>query len=170
MANYVAAARTNYFHVKDMEAFAAGLPADIEISRHRQNDPDSPICLKATSSEGWPALTTQRNKIDAPKNDPEAERTEDLPPEVIDIDIEIEDGQMYEVLTVEFDIAEYVRGHLAENQIAYGMEVGREKLRYIKGLAWATDGEDIISLDLEDEIRRQMQKEFGDIPESHAAD
>jgi hypothetical protein len=52
---YTGVARTNYFRVKDLEAFKAVLaPVDIEIV-YRRDEPGIPLALLSRTGDGWPS-------------------------------------------------------------------------------------------------------------------
>jgi hypothetical protein len=54
MANYTATARTNYFSVRDVAAFAAALPGDLTIARNAHGQV---AVLAQTDGGAWPTAT-----------------------------------------------------------------------------------------------------------------
>jgi hypothetical protein len=56
MANYIASARTNKFHVKDIAALEAAMPDDIEV--RVESIPDRLVSLLVINSDGagWPSM------------------------------------------------------------------------------------------------------------------
>jgi hypothetical protein len=121
MANYYASARSNYFKVKDAEAFktwAASLPG-LGVIEKPDDAEENPAWFAIYSDDGdsgsWPYWTTN------------------------------EDGE-----DIEIDLPAELSEHLQEGEIAVLIEVGAEKLRYLCGHAvavnWAGETE-FLSLD-----------------------
>jgi hypothetical protein len=110
MANWAGSARTNYFKVKDPEAFKAEMAKyELEVW---PSEPDSSGCDPREGSfalgshdewGGWPSSVWD---------------------EAADEDVEI-------------DLTTLVSKHLAVGEVAIFMEIGAEKLRYLTGQAIA---------------------------------
>jgi len=109
MANYYASSRSNYFAVKDAQAFEDEMSniSDIEVITKTGEDGilRYGVLSHISDSGGWPSWVFN-------------EETDDYD----DIDF--------------FDI---VSEHLADNEVAIFMEAGAEKLRYICGYAVAVN-------------------------------
>jgi hypothetical protein len=113
MANYYATARSNYFAVKDEQAFrewAGRLGLTVLEPDHRDKSADGirrfGIAPGASDDNGsWPDSTYD---ADADELD-------------------------------EFDLTEELAPHLADDEVAVLMEVGNEALRYITGTAVAVN-------------------------------
>lgn len=117
MANYMGSARTNEFHVKDVDAFieaatqmGVGVWVD-DLATGRVSaysmDPDE---------AGWPT-----HYCPEPSEDDTEDDTEDY------------------LEPTEVDLAALVAPHLTENSVAIFFEVGAEKLRYLVGTALAVN-------------------------------
>ncbi len=129
MANYVALARTNYFRVKDLDAFKSALRvygiephswddrvcgAEFVLDDARTNRPTGAIALFSFGS--WPSLD----------EDSVADR------------LELDDDE--EVPSQHADICSLVADHLLNDyEVAVFMEVGFEKLRYLVGTTIAVN-------------------------------
>ncbi len=128
MANYTSMARTNYFRVKDIDAFKADLNAHgitpvsfaesafggIVLDESEHNSPQGAVAL--FSHEGWPSfdeeMIADRLGLD---------ESETLP-------------------AFRESIEELVGAHLVdEHEIAVFMTIGWEKLRYLTGVAVAVN-------------------------------
>jgi hypothetical protein len=118
MANYYATARSNYFAVKDEQAFrdwANGLSLIILEPDHSDKTADSiprfGITPGDNDSGGWPTSLSD------------------------------ETGDYEDI-----DVADQLTAHLADDEVAILIEAGSEKLRYIVGWADAVNnkGEHII--------------------------
>lgn len=108
MANWYGTARSNYFKVKDPEAFKAWVEKRGLQLLHGSDEKGFGIAVGDSSdSGGWP--TTDSEAITAGKTDEECE------------------------ISIHDELAE----HLAEGEIAILMEAGAEKLRYVTGNAVA---------------------------------
>lgn len=138
MANWYGAARSNYFRVKDEEAFkkdmaelagvdvryrdepALALPAG-EATDHDAQPPRR-FAIFDAYGEGWPTPT--RNLFD---------------------------GEGDRVGEEELDLFGLVASHLADGEVAVFQEAGAEKQRYVTGFALAinADGE-TITVDIDD--------------------
>lgn len=185
MADYAATARTNYFRVKDLDAFRAGMPDDVTVSPEGpslQDNPSGRVCLLAQTDHGsWPCTAwvdalidtedeevvnlpgnTQVQDLDFPDYTEDEDQNED--PEAGD-QADPDGALVHRIVQgqalVDFSISEYVCERLAPGELAYGLETGAEKLRYVTGFGWATDGEQIIYLDLEDALVAKAEQAFG---------
>jgi hypothetical protein len=123
MANYYGSARSNYFRVKDGEAFkkwAASLGLDVlESSQKRGGEPQYAMTPIGTDDGGWPSW-----------------RFED------------ENGQ---AVDEELDLAQELSRHLHDDDVVVLMESGAEKLRYVSGWAVAVNSKgDRVQLTLSD--------------------
>lgn len=110
MANWYGFGRSNYFRVRDVEAFKNAVDdLDVEvITDEVKNDAGQVEVLfgllaRDSNSGGWPSSRW---------------------------DEEAEDW-------VDIDVAEIVAEHLADGEVAIFQEVGAEKLRYVTGRATA---------------------------------
>jgi hypothetical protein len=116
MADWYGSARTNYFKVKDSEAFQAAMTKlDLQI---------------------WPNTQSAHNAL--------GERTEVTVPDSFALGGESDKGgwpsSIYDEDTddyIDVDIADLVASHLVDGEVAIFMECGAEKLRYITGNATA---------------------------------
>ena len=138
MANWYGAARSNYFRVKDEEAFKEEMAdlAGVDV-RHRDEpappaacggaaDPNAPTVRRFAIfddyGEGWPAPTR---------------------------DVFDEEGDR--VGEEELDLFDLVASHLAEGEVAVFQEAGAEKQRYVTGFALAVNHTgDTITVDIDD--------------------
>jgi hypothetical protein len=116
MANYYGQARTNYFAVKNAEAFRAEL-ADLPVEIIEQKNPATGETLFGfmdSNSDGggldWMLYT----------------EVEDENGEIVDTEMEI-------------DWTAFLASHLADGHVAILMETGAEKYRYLQGWALAVN-------------------------------
>lgn len=114
MANWYGTARSNYFKVKDEQAFRAALAQleDIKVidDRTRLDDPGEgrfALLVEDSDSGSWPSWVFSDDESDEPD---------------------------------EVDLVAVIAPHLAEGEVAVLMEAGAEKLRYITGWALAFNG------------------------------
>lgn len=111
MANYYASSRSNYFRVKDEQAFKDWLDTtNIEILATSEDDEGNTtyaIVPNAPDGEGW-SLTMWED----------------------DEGVELDE---------ERDLIIELSGHLADGWVAILMEAGAEKLRYVSGFAIAVN-------------------------------
>lgn len=107
MANYYATARSNYFQVKDLDAFR------VEAER---------VGVDILSGDGKGLVMVTPNQMDFDDGA--------WPSEVYDE--ETGDAE-------DFDIAQWVSGHLEDGQVAILQEVGAEELRYVCGYSIAVN-------------------------------
>ncbi|HEU5223139.1 MAG TPA: hypothetical protein VFU07_05585 [Candidatus Lumbricidophila sp.] len=133
MANYVSQCRTNYFQIKDLDAFKndlelLGIKLDTWQSRYPEfildepeNKPAGTIAL--FSYEGWPSLDEDSICFSLGIDDNE------------DISL-LPLGQLLAKVETIFDL---VALHLADESIAVFEEVGFEKMRYLYGAAIAVN-------------------------------
>lgn len=106
MANYYEACRTNYFRVKDPEAFKAAMARIPSITVDEQETDGSVrfVILGADSDgDGWPSDIASESNPD-----------------------EIED----------LDFFQYVADHLVDDEVIIFLETSAEKLRYLTGYAY----------------------------------
>ncbi len=118
MANYYGSARTNYFKVKDMEAFDTALENVPDITVVRENIP--PYNTDGIVPEGFEyggvgILVSDGDCGGFPSFTYDDETGEDS----------------------ELDLGELIAEHLADGEVAILMECGAEKLRYVVGWAEA---------------------------------
>lgn len=111
MADWYGAARSNYFKVKDLDAFKAALAAKgmtdtLKIATD-DNQPGKIALLSEDDKGGWPSSYYDEDEDDFP----------------------------------EFDVAELVAPHLVDGEVAVFMESGAEKLRYVSGHAIAINSQ-----------------------------
>lgn len=124
MADYVSTDRTNYFRVKDLDAFKADLAnhaisyrgwndrvyASIVLDEDSSNQPQGAIALFA--EDGWPSFD----------------------PDQIADELELEEFETkYE------GIEDLIAAHLVPTDVAIVMGAGAEKQRYINGYAIAVN-------------------------------
>jgi hypothetical protein len=126
MANYYASARSNYFRVKDIEAFKAAMHPDIEVSYEghvpdgHTPEPGTRVCLLCEADGGWPCM---------------------IDPDPFNSDSEY----------VDWDVLDAVAPHLAVGEWCVIQEVGSEKLRYLTGYSRAINNKgQLISVDIND--------------------
>jgi hypothetical protein len=135
MANYNAAARSNYFKVKDAEAFKAEMAA-------------------ITGIVVWEGQSEVRKGMFAvASDDPD---TGCWPSYYYDEELDDD---------VDVDLFGMVAEHLEEGQVAVFMEAGAEKLRYVSGYAVAVnwEGEQVyVSLN---DIYNLAKEKFGVMPD-----
>ena len=62
MANYTAAARSNYFQVKDIQAFQENLPGDIVVNVKDAETNIVSMFVASPDGEGWPAYIYDAEK------------------------------------------------------------------------------------------------------------
>lgn len=124
MAVWTGTARSNYFAVKDLQAFREAVDREIPDVDIQEGDPDGEyrgkVCLivgRDSDSGGWPST----------RYDEEADD---------DVDV---------------DIVKTVQPHLVDDEIVVLMEVGSERTKYVTGeaRAFSTKG-DPISISLND--------------------
>ena len=118
MANFYASARTNYFKVKDNEAFLNALENIPDIEVCRQHIPPynaEGIVPKDFDYGGYAILVADGDYGGFPSQFYDDEN---------DVEIEI-------------DLADLIAEHLVDGEVAILMECGAEKLRYVTGWAEA---------------------------------
>lgn len=115
MSNWYGTARSNYFAVKDMDAFLAWAEA---LSLEVLNDNEMPTLVAIA-----PATSTD---------------TGDWPSHRF-IDVEDENVEDPDETEDEVDIVQELAAHLADGQVAVLISAGAEKLRYVTGHAVAFD-------------------------------
>ena len=126
MANWYGTARSNYFRVKDEEAFKKDMADLAGVDVGEREEPGETAVRRFAIfdgyGDGWPTPT--RDLFDA-----EGDR----------------------VGEEEVDLFDFVASHLAEGSVAIFMESGSEKQRYVTGFALAINhlGK-TISVDLDD--------------------
>ena len=127
MANYYGTCRTNYFEVKDLEAFKADLEKyDLTFIESEESKGGVGFTTQNTASGGLPTWETA-----------EADEAEDTE---VDWD---EDA--------EIDWKRFFRRHLVDDSVAIVAESGAEKYRYIVGYTLAYTNKGLIhSVSLED--------------------
>jgi len=118
MANYYGSARTNYFKVKDMEAFDKALENVPDIEVVRENIP--PYSAEGIVPEGFDfggvgVLVSDGDCGGFPSFGFDEETGDDF----------------------DIDLGELIADHLADGEVAILMECGAEKLRYVVGWAEA---------------------------------
>ena len=127
MANYYATARSNYFAVKDEQAFrdwADGLGLTILEQQEINSDGIPRFGISPGDDDGgWPTSIA----------DPETGDYEDI------------------------EVSGQLAAHLADNEVAILMEAGSEKLRYVTGTAVAVNNKGKIRyVDLNTIYKRAM--------------
>lgn len=134
MANYYGFARTNYFHVKDLPAFKAELaPIAVEVV-------DKGIDARLQREDAEDGLICVLSHDDG-----------GWPSEYLNDNDEI----------IEIDIADIIARHMIDDEVAIGMEIGYEKLRYLIGYAWAVNSKgETRSVSLNDSIL-ELAKQLG---------
>ena len=111
MADWYGHARSNYFRVKDLDAFKAKMEqVGLEVVGRRQDDSveaDGRVAVLSTNDDkgGWPSGYYDDDA---------------------DEDVEV-------------DVVELIAEHLADDEVAVFMECGAEKLRYLTGNATAVN-------------------------------
>lgn len=131
MANDTARARSNYFHVKDLDAFREALHAateNIDIQPQGDADPTYITLLSSdTDTGGWPSFEYD-------------ERTDEYEP---------------------IDLPAIIAPHLVDDEVVVLMEVGWQKLRYLFGRAVAFDSTGEIQAVDVDDIYELAKTRFG---------
>lgn len=81
--------------------------------------------------------------------------------------VEVE-GESYLEIMTPFSLVDYVRDHLAEGEIAYGLETTVGYATTPHNVGWATDGTRTtpFTFNFEDAMREHIAKEFGTLPQS----
>lgn len=115
MANYYGQARTNYFAVKDADAFLADM-ADLPVE-----------VITETTNSG----ETLYGFLDANQDGAGLDYSRI-------IEIENEDGEVEET-DVDIFWTDILASHLADGHVAILMEIGSEKYRYLSGYAVAVN-------------------------------
>lgn len=115
MANYYGQARTNYFAVKDADAFLADM-ADLPVE-----------VITETTDSG----ETLYGFLDANQDGAGLDYSRI-------IEIENEDGEVEET-NVDIFWTDILASHLADGHVAILMEIGSEKYRYLSGYAVAVN-------------------------------
>ncbi len=110
MANYYETARTNYFRVKDVDAFKAWMDTVPGCTLYEGPEKNGTFCV-LFDEEGYPSVRYNEDAEDVDGADP------------------------YE----EFDFVEELAPHLADGSVAVVVGSGAEKLRYVTGWAMAVD-------------------------------
>ena len=121
MANWYGTARSNYFHVKDADAFTkevGDLFPDIRVADGCDRDPDGSVCLLDQSGEGWPSGCE--------------EFADDGEGRCANCD-------KIHAAESPASISELVAKHLVDDDVAIFIEIGAEKLRYLTGVAVAVN-------------------------------
>lgn len=136
MSNWIGHARSNYFRVKDVDAFISfvnSIPG-LAFWTKETNGTSFAIFVDETDHGGWPDTREVEGQAD----------------------------DIYGMETLADDLAH----HLAENEVAILMEVGNEGFRYFtfRSTAVAWDGRRI-DLD-SDDIYDRVKSEFNRIPTS----
>jgi len=136
MADWTGHARSNYFRVKDVDAFTTFINNVPGIAFWTKDNDSTNFAIFAdvTDHGGWPDTR----------------------------DIEGQDDNCYDMGSLADDLVQ----HLAENEVAILMEIGNERLRYFtfRSTAVTWDGRRI-DLD-SDEIYDRVVNEFNIIPTS----
>ncbi len=152
MADYISYARTNYFKVKDFEAFkdAAGyFGTDIithtpEKEFDEDSEPETLYGLIYDSAHNEYIYVTDLTNE-----------------EIYKLFGLIVQRVPEQELGIEVSFTDFIKHHLADGEVAIYMEIGYEKMRYLVGVAIAvhSDGRAIYS-NLSD-IYEEAQKQFG---------
>lgn len=133
MANYCGSARSNYFKVKDVEAFKAWAATISSIGVWEKGEMFA-IYSDCPDGGGWPSSKWGK--------------------------VANEDGEVSEDF-VDLDLSAELAEHLTEDSIAVLMETGHEKLRYLVGHAIAVNHKgEYESLNI-DSIYELAEKRFG---------
>lgn len=136
MPNYECTCRSNYFQVKDPEAFEAMIQTVSESVGFWKNDPDGSYAVYGLSGGGWPDET---NGYD-------------------------EDGEELETEGINFH--DLVSEHLADEEVAIFMQVGNEGMRYVTGFALAINNRgEMRQVDLDDivPLAKQLGSNITDV-------
>lgn len=131
MADFVCVARTNYFRVKDLDAFRAALT--VNNIRHDSwaemygydtvldTDPDnSPHGSVALFFNEWPSMDPEEAESEWRQNHSASHSPAGQP-------------------TFYDSVIDLIAAHLVPSDVAVYMGVGREKMRYLDGVAVAVD-------------------------------
>lgn len=137
MTNWYGAARSNYFEVKDAEAFKQWVDNTPSLG-YWQNGDSFAIYSDCPDSGGWPSGRYERV-------------------EEVDDDDFTEDW-------VDIDLPDELSKHLTEGQVAVLMEAGAEKLRFISGWAVAVNHEGKTVMVSLSNIYDLAEKAFGVTP------
>ena len=131
MANYTAACRSNYFRVKDADAFTTAMDniPDIMVEEQKHGKYAGYFIITGDNADGggWPGCC-----------------------------YDDETGEEFEV-----DLAQEVAPHLIDDEVAVFLESGSEKLRYLTGVAFAVNNkgkEVVININ---EIYEKAKKKLG---------
>ena len=145
MANYYGQFRSNYFHVKDVEAFKAWADrVDVRVLKKETNQMWMVCSSDMSDSGGIP------DTEDLPTG------TATKPPGWTDEEFADEFRQ--------FDFLKELSQHLAKYEIAIVMETGSEKLRYLHGWAGAINSEGKrLEVSISD-IYKKAIKKFNKVP------
>jgi hypothetical protein len=128
VANYECSARSNYFRVKDDQAFKEWVELVPGWDLIQQKQPHPP------GSADTPA------KALAQRNDYKYGLMQDescYPPSGIPTELKVLDSEGETVDWTDMDLVHELSEHLVEGEVAILMEAGAEKLRYISGYALA---------------------------------
>lgn len=162
MGQYIAAARSNYFAVKDKDAFLEAMntngyhvvPVDQDDGftityGEPHNAPAGEIALFG-GGEGWPVdLSVEEKREEWKYENPDHPEGKPLP-------------VFYETLT------DLIGAHLVEGSVAVLEEAGAEKLRYLNGSAVAVNHrQEVVSISIAD-IYDKAKAAFG--PEATITD
>lgn len=130
MANYQATARTNMFRVKDVAALTEAFDFTDQIE------------VVTDDAEGGIVTLLCHHDDDAGW------------PRMFVVEEGENEGDIEEV-----DLESIVAEHLAEGAVAIFYEVGKEKLRYVSGMATVVNAAGVIErVDLEKEITKKAEK------------
>lgn len=148
MADYLAKSRTNYFRVKDLEAFTADLVrhglapggwndhGDLVLDTDRTNRPEGAIALFYDGD--WPMLD----------EDSVAMR----------LDLEDAEDSDQPVKTDYNEVYQLIAAHLVESDVAVLISVGSEKFRYLGGSALAVNSRGDMEMVMLDDIYAKAEK------------
>lgn len=123
MADYKCHARTNYFHVKDPEAFRAFMARANDVDELWEEKDAKGMPVFGFSAYGFPTLNSYRELPDG-----------------------TEEGEEYD----EDAFIEGLQSHLAADDAFIYTEIGHEKLRYLVGHVTVITSTAVKGLDLED--------------------
>lgn len=128
MATYTSVVRSNYFIVKDREAFQAWLDRFEDVEHIEDTTPDG------TKLDGF--------LIDSGCGIPDYYYTDDY---------ETEDEE-------EVDFLGVLVTHLTKGEVAVIIELGQEGMRYLGGMAWAINSEGVTKeINLSDSIYKEAK-------------